>query len=185
MARPLLQRRHFQEDVKNASILQWNARGLISRISDFRQFAYVNRFPVLVICEPNVKNILRLSGYEAFTSATCDKISKVLVYVRKELTYVAQAVPPHDDNQYVCLSIKKKSLSFTLVAGYISPSSRLDYTRLGNVLTSTSSPWIITGDFNAHHPLWGSTRTNSRGQTLVSFASDHDLCLLNDGSQHS
>ncbi|XP_037580427.1 translation initiation factor IF-2-like [Dermacentor silvarum] len=51
-----------------------------------------------VVSSDNLRHLNRLSGYEAFTSATCDKISKVLVYVRKELTYVAQAVPPHDDN---------------------------------------------------------------------------------------
>lgn len=152
MARPSLP---FHKEVKKASLLQWNARGLKSRISDFRQFVFENRFPILVICEPNIQNVIRISGYEAFMSSTCGDVSKVIVYIRCELTYVLHPVPPHDNNQYICLIVKTKELTFTLVAAYIAPSSRFDCKRLHDVLSATPGPTILTGDFNAHHPLWG------------------------------
>lgn len=41
---------------------------------------------------------------------------------------------------------------------------------------------FVTRDFNAHHLLWGSSDINSKGRSLVSFASDQGLYLLNDGS---
>lgn len=172
----------FRKEVRQATIIQWNARGLRSRISDFRQYVFSNRFPIIVICEPKLSNPIRLSGYEAMMSATYNESSKVLVYIRRELTYLIQPVPPHDDNQYVCLTVKKKNLTFTLVCVYLSPSARFDRKRLDGILAQNPGPWIITGDFNAHHPIWGSSKVNATGQRLASFVSDHDLSLLNDGS---
>lgn len=154
----------FRKDVKEASLFQWNARGLRSRISDFRPFILAHKFPIIVVCEPNLQTTIRLSGYEAFSSASCNVLSKVVVYVRCELTYVLHSVVPHDDDQYVCLTVKTKKLTFTLVAAYISPNSRFDMQRLGALLSATPGPWILSGDFNAHHPLWGSLKMDSKGK---------------------
>lgn len=172
----------FQVEVRDASVLQWNARGLKSRMSDFRQFVFMNQFPIIVICEPNLSAPIRLSGYECFMSSTHGECSKVIVFIRCDLTYVHHLVPADEGNQYVCLTVKKNKVTFTLLGTYISPTSRLDCERLRRILASIPQPWVITGDFNAHHYLWGSSKVNSRGKQLVSFASDCQLCLSNDGS---
>lgn len=91
-------------------------------------------------------------------------------------------MPPDTENQYVCLTVKKSKVTFTILGAYLSPSSRLNCERLREILTTTPQPWVITGDFNAHHYLWGSSKINSRGRRLVSIASEQELCLLNDGS---
>ena len=151
-------------------------------MSDFRQFVFTNRFPIIVICEPNLSASVRLSGYECFMSSTHGECSKVVVFMRRDLTYIHHPVPPDEENQYVCLTVKKNKVTFTILGVYLSPSSRLDCERLRGILTSTPHPWVITGDFNAHHFLWGSSKVNSRGRKLVSFASEHELCVSNDGS---
>lgn len=115
----------FRDDVRNASIFQWNARGLKSRISDFQQYVFMNQFLIIIICEPLSAHI-RLSGYECFMSATHGECSKVILFIRRDLTYVHHAVPPNHENQYVCLTVKKGKLTFTVFGAYISPSSRLD-----------------------------------------------------------
>lgn len=43
------------------------------------------------------------------------------------------------------------------------------------------APIIVTGDFNAKSPVWGETRRDRRGTTLVGWASEHGLCILNRG----
>lgn len=115
-------------------------------------------------------------------SSTNGACSKIIVYVRRELTHLLQPTAPDDDNQYVCLTVKKNKLMLTLIGVYISPSSTFNSRRLEHILTVCPAPWVIIGDFNAHHLAWGSTRTNARGRRLASFASNHGLSLLNDGS---
>ena len=43
-------------------------------------------------------------------------------------------------------------------------------------------PFILMGDFNYHHTLWGCIDTNDKGRIIEDFITDHDLVLLNDKS---
>jgi hypothetical protein len=49
---------------------------------------------------------------------------------------------------------------------------------------SADKDWVIVGDFNSHHPLWGGTGTQARGggAVLAENILNSDLYLLNDGS---
>ena len=38
---------------------------------------------------------------------------------------------------------------------------------------------VLSGDFNAHSPLWGDVRQDSRGQMIEKLLDDYNLCLLN------
>ena len=41
---------------------------------------------------------------------------------------------------------------------------------------------IFTGDFNAHHPAWGSNNSDAEGRAVIEWLDEQDLILLNDGS---
>ena len=42
-------------------------------------------------------------------------------------------------------------------------------------------PFIVGGDFNAHHPTWG-YKINNHGNSLANVIDDLSLIVLNDGS---
>ena len=44
------------------------------------------------------------------------------------------------------------------------------------------TPFILMGDFNGHHTLWGCEDVNNRGQQLEDLILKNDLILLNDKS---
>ena len=41
---------------------------------------------------------------------------------------------------------------------------------------------VVCGDFNAHHPAWGSPRTTARGRELLEAATSCGLLVANSGS---
>ena len=43
------------------------------------------------------------------------------------------------------------------------------------------APFVLVVDFNAHSPLWGDVRQDSRGQMIEKLLNDYNLCLLNTG----
>jgi len=49
---------------------------------------------------------------------------------------------------------------------------------------STFAKVILCGDFNAHHGMWGSKRTNSNGRIMVDVIDKHDLVILNTTPTH-
>ena len=51
-----------------------------------------------------------------------------------------------------------------------------------NYSQETNIPVIMGGDANAHHIIWGSTKTNRRGEVLLEYLSSTNLEILNKGN---
>jgi len=45
-------------------------------------------------------------------------------------------------------------------------------------------PYILLGDFNAHHSLWGCSSQNSKGNLIENLLLNHPLTILNN-KQHT
>ena len=83
---------------------------------------------------------------------------------------------------------------FIIVVGslYHSPSyNNINYdeitlhiTKIKNKLKSQSKQIIfqINGDFNAKNNIWGSSKTNERGEYVLDWIGDNNLDFINDGS---
>lgn len=105
-----------------------------------------------------------------------------MLCVRTGLAYICNAVPDHTDNEYISVTVKEGSCTFTVIAAYLDPKKVLDEQLLENILQTSPPPFVLTDAFNAHHPVWGSSYINGRGRSLVRLSNFHNLCLLNDGS---
>ena len=69
--------------------------------------------------------------------------------------------------------------TFTFSSIYLplsTPVVREDFT---SILRLLPFPFLLLGDFNERHQLWGDTVTNSRGVMLAATFADLDLCILN------
>lgn len=174
----------FRDILNQTTVFQWNANGLRSKISGFKQLVRTHSFPLLAISEAGIEDVtkLRLSGYSYSTSARTNGVSRALVAVRNDLVSNEHQVPPHETNEYACVTVRNKSKTFTLISAYIQPQVKFDIGRLETLLETTPSPHVLCGDFNAHHELWGGRYTDTRGSALLSIIEKFNLCLLNDGS---
>ncbi|GFY57343.1 hypothetical protein TNIN_178471 [Trichonephila inaurata madagascariensis] len=65
---------------------------------------------------------------------------------------------------------------------YLPPNAPLNFRELQELIDQLPSPFILLGDFNAHHLLWGCQDVNSRGKVVERLLTELDLTLLNDGS---
>lgn len=172
----------YEEYLRRSVIMQWNACGLRGRLSDLRQRLFKYRFPFVLICEPNITSSFRLSGYLQLWSRQDISTSKVLLFVRRDIVYARHNITDHASNEYICVSVKHKQRVFSIIGGYIPPKARFDCRYLSSVIQSCPGPHILIGDFNAHHPLWGSVTTSKRGEQLTTFLHDEGLATIIDGS---
>ena len=53
---------------------------------------------------------------------------------------------------------------------------------LNLILPQIPSPYLICGDINGHHPLWGSDSTNNRGTKIYNRLIDNNLIILNNSA---
>ena len=72
---------------------------------------------------------------------------------------------------------------------YLPPSLDVNVSALEHLIEQLPAPFVLIGDFNAHSPLSGDVRQDSRGQMTGKKLNDGNLCLLNTGEpthrQHS
>ena len=99
---------------------------------------------------------------------------------------VNNCVPHHSVNldttlQAVAVSISL-NMTITLCSVYLPPSSPIDIRKVENLINQLQKPFILMGDFNSHHALWGCMNTNEKGRIIEDFITEHDLVLLNDKS---
>ena len=65
---------------------------------------------------------------------------------------------------------------------YLPPSLPINIKKLDQLIDQLLKPFILMGDFNSHHTLWGCLNTNDKGRIIEEFVTNHDLVLLNNKS---
>ncbi|WP_419620135.1 hypothetical protein, partial [Thiolapillus sp.] len=73
----------------------------------------------------------------------------------------------------------KKTLTVCNI--YLPPSLDVNFSDLEHLIQQLPAPFVLVGDLNAHSPLWGDVRQDSRGQMVEKLLNDYNLCLLNTG----
>ena len=49
---------------------------------------------------------------------------------------------------------------------YLPPSLEVNFSDLEHLIEQLPAPFVLVGDLNAHSPLWGDVRQDSRGQIV-------------------
>lgn len=69
----------------------------------------------------------------------------------------------------------------TVCSLYIPPGYSLTVHELECLTEQLPTPFLIMGDFNAHNPLWGSCRRDTRGSVIERFVLLAGVCIMNSG----
>ena len=163
----------------NNAILQWNCRSIKANLEELNLLLN-ERKPVAVCLQ---ETYLKDSDTFTLKYHSCyfkhfsgnDKASggvAVIVNNSIKLDTTLQAVA-------VSISVNK---TITLCSVYLPPSSPVDIKKVEHLINQLPKPFILMGDFNSHHTLWGCIDTNDKGRIIEDFITDHDLVLLNDKS---
>lgn len=72
----------------------------------------------------------------------------------------------------------------TFVSVYIPPNTNAKDMQedLTDLITEITNPFVLLGDFNAHNPLWGSSKTDHSGIAIETLTSNYNLTILNSGA---
>lgn len=69
----------------------------------------------------------------------------------------------------------------TICSVYSSRAHRLTVPELTELIRQLPPPILITGDFNAYNPTWGSPTVDSRGRIIEEVVNNENLIILNNG----
>ena len=71
---------------------------------------------------------------------------------------------------------------YTICSLYLPPASPVSIDQLLALVQQLPPPFLLLGDFNARHHLWGDTVTTPRGRIIESLLAEGDCGILNDGT---
>ncbi|KAI5724929.1 hypothetical protein M8J77_008903 [Diaphorina citri] len=172
--------------MNNFSLLQWNINGYFCRLPYIQKI--LNDQCPLIACfqETNFKpsNQPSLSNYNIYRNdrdpARCDSASGgVATLVHKSIR--AKQCPIQSDFEVIVVEvILHKKIQICNV--YIPSDKRFSSVDLDNLSNQLRPPFIILGDFNSHHTIWGSAVSNARGKEVEKWFLNKNIDLLNDGS---
>ena len=69
---------------------------------------------------------------------------------------------------------------YTICSIYLSPSLQIQKNELTDLITQLPEPFLLLGDMNARHSLWGEPTNNAKGETFEQLLTEEDIVLLND-----
>ena len=176
---------------KTFNILQWNAYGIGSKQTELSIFLEAHNVKVAAIQESKLTAKLRSPNIQNYTLVRQDRrlgpggglllfIHNSVSFTRKPLSTMSKN-DPHLEELTISIAMDNTELLITNV--YIPPASSCNgcYSPpLDHLLTGTDS--LVLGDFNAHHSLWHSGTTDTRGNQLADSVSTSSFAVLNTDS---
>ena len=70
---------------------------------------------------------------------------------------------------------------YTICSLYLPPSESVSERELSNLCLQLPQPFLVLGDLNGRHYMWGDNVANRRGDRLFSFIEEQNLGILNTG----
>ena len=115
-----------------------------------------------------------------FIHEACERASGgTSVLVKNSIPH--RQLPLNTNFQAVAVSLTLNKV-ITICSIYIPPNSKIKLSDLDQLIQQLPEPFLLLGDMNGHHTLWGCSDINEQGELLQQFLENNNLCIFNDKS---
>lgn len=164
-------------------VLQWNLNGFYSRLENLQYLCKLHSPDIICVQETNFKG----KSHGKITGYTCTFKNRsnpeyacggVAIYSKKSIPI--EILKIQTDMEFVAIKINSTN-PICIGNIYIPNRYPLQEIEMHDIINQIKEPFIILGDFNCHHSLWGSYKIDKRGRLLEKVIDDHDSIILNSG----
>ena len=162
-----------------ANFIHWNICGVGTHWEDLKVLVRDHQ-PKIVALQETLRENFTFAGYDISHKKVnpCDRGVSLMV----DSSLASSVVPLLTDLEATAARVSVGTKVYTFCNLYLSPSKTYSKASIENLLDQLPRPAVMMGDFNAHHPLWGSASSNKLGEDLEEIFSLRNLCVLNDGA---
>ena len=171
-------------------ILQWNCRG-IKNLSELRSLLSDKDIAPQIFCLQETwlsdkKNPPKIPNYSEPIMKNRKEIRRRRspIYVKNDIPFKAVDIDFIFCELEACgisVFLRNEKLSIINLYDPDFQSFRVnDFENLFHQLNTKN--YIITGDFNAHDPLWDNSARDAKGKDLSHLINNYNLTILNDGT---
>ena len=175
---------------KDLKLLQWNADGILRKFPELEIRAQDTSPDLIIIQETKLKVAMSTPTLKGYCPIRFDRVSNdggggLLFYIKDGVIFEHIGDYSRDGTEASTVRLRMEKRKWITITNVYCPPRRSHTSNvklnLEEVITSPDS--LTVGDFNAHSGLWDLNQPeDDRGETLLEWASSHDLTILNDGS---
>ena len=170
---------------QDTHIVHWNIRGYRTNYQHLRLLLAHSNAVVMCLQETRMPFPLPSPprGFQMYHKSgppAADGLDHggVCILVRDNIGHMM--LPLITDLQAVAIRCQLDQL-YTVCSLYLPPNNPLQLQQLEDLVAQLPSPFLLVGDFNARHHMWGDTAMNNKGHIIEKLL-DTGLCgILNEG----
>ena len=171
---------------KRIIICQWNCRSAISNKDNLERLLLEKNVDIALLNETWFKpgKYISFAGYNIERKDRQDgQGGGVAILVKTNIPYKYLNYPPINNISYLGIEVPLVNGKWvSLISLYIKPQIHILTNTWDQFFTNIKKPFIIGGDFNAHHLAWGCAVNNTAGKSLIDSLENNQIIFLNDGS---
>ena len=173
---------------KEISILQWNCRSILPKLANLQLLLNQHEIDVFCLSETWLidSDVFVLPDYVIFKLCQATRRRGLALGVHRSLAnkICLEKVPSFNEIEIIACSIDLGFDTIRIANVYIPPSSEYTLTRseCHRLLTCMDHSFVMTGDLNAHHQVWGCADIDTRGRLIMETVDELGLTLSNDGT---
>ena len=163
-------------------ILSWNCEGLHSKKQEVDLL--ISEHNPAAVCLQDTRltedreDSYRFPGYKPYFKSIGSHASGVVILVKKSIPQ--SQVILSTNLQALAVRVTMKGKTYVLTSLYIPPSTVPTITDFDSLIHQLDSrSYLLNGDWNAHSPLWGATKTCPRGDVAEDVLSKYDVIPIN------
>ena len=167
------------------NLISWNINSVKNKYPELQML--VQDYHPIVIClqetKPAEQNSFYLRNFDIHRKDMKSLVNqKGGVLIATHNTYFTEIIPLQTHLQVVAVKLYIESNKFVSICSiYLHSNNNINIQELNNVINQLPHPFIITGDFNGHNPMWGSQKIDIRGQIIEQFINQNSISLINSG----
>ena len=162
--------------------MQWNCQGLRAKYEELK--ILINEISPVAIClqETMLDNHTpcprEYASYRTTYDPDVGSHGGCIIYVRQDVPCIPVNIASNLQVVAVQIDLGRR---YTLCSIYLPPNEAVAYEDLTNLLEQLPRPFLLLGDVNGRHPLWGDTVSNTKGNLFNSLIENEDIGIFNTG----
>lgn len=164
-------------------IISWNLRGLRTRRPDLNLL--MSKYNTIALCLQETMcltdNQAIIRGYTIYHRPRTDgsrASGGVITAIQSEVD--SKRIDLNTNLEAVAVQVGAP-LNANILNVYLPPGGHITKEEIKKLISQVPEPFLLVGDINAHHPLWGSGETSARGRLIESITSEENLIVMNNG----
>jgi endonuclease/exonuclease/phosphatase family metal-dependent hydrolase len=166
-------------------IVAWNANGLCQHAQEINVFLNMNNIDIMLVSETHLtnKSKFNIRNYNIYQTNHPDGTAHggTAILIKSELEHNELAKYSNEQLQATTIELKTNTGKLKISSIYCQPKHCNKKEIFLTFFGTLGTRFLVGGDFNAKHTMWGSRLTSTKGRVLLQALQEKKIDFISTG----